>query len=429
MNFMSKSKNKLYSEFEWEVIKSELTRTRLTIGVLFVALSIATINYFVLNQEIMDYYGGESLYWASVIWVSGFIGYEFIVLYVQKVRIKSRRPVLVGHRVAHIVMETSFPSIIIFYNVLHGITPILDGPQHVAYFIFIILSVLSLDFKLSFLTAAVASSGYMFCVYYVFHQIESTEYVLSVPENSYVIRTILMLMCGVVAGFVANVVKRGVLHSLDLKHSKSDLETLLGQQVSREVFHSLLEERGSVKKQDATVLALDIRNFTEFAELHAPDEIMAYQNKVFGPILDIVTQHQGVVNQILGDGIMATFGAPGSNPLHAEMAFQSALRIRKKVKQLGDELQIPITRIGIGLHTGEVVTGNIGNDQRKQFSISGTAVIIAFRVEQLNKEFGTEILITEDVKNNITIGRTIIHDKGPVTLKGLGKSVTVFQVE
>jgi adenylate cyclase len=207
------------------------------------------------------------------------------------------------------------------------------------------------------------------------------------------------------------------------------METLFGQQVSREVLKALVENRDTLKKTEATVMALDIRNFSSFAEKRSLDEIMDFQNKIFGPLLKIINQHQGVVNQILGDGIMATFGSPVENTLHADMAFMAGLRIIEKVQELVDEGIIPETKVGLGLHLGEVITGNIGNEERKQYSISGTAVIIAFRVEQLNKEFGSEFLITEEVKNRIEPGRLPIHFIGSTALKGLDALVKIYQVK
>jgi adenylate cyclase len=190
-----------------------------------------------------------------------------------------------------------------------------------------------------------------------------------------------------------------------------------------------VEERGIAKKQEATVLALDIRNFTSFAETHSPDEIMDFQNKIFGPVMDIINQHQGVVNQIMGDGMMATFGTPVSNALHPDMAFEAAIKIRNKVKELVRDEIIEPTRVGLGLHTGDVVTGNIGNEIRKQYSISGSAVIIAFRVEQLNKEFGSDLLITDTVKTRITPGKIELTSLGKRPIKGFGNEIEVYRVE
>src|SRR5262249_17912405 len=146
-------------------------------------------------------------------------------------------------------------------------------------------------------------------------------------------------------------------------------------------------------------------NFTLFADAHTAEEVVDFQNKLLAPAIDIINQHQGVVFQILGDGIMACFGSPVENVLHADMAFQASVEILRRIQDMSDKGMIPPTTIGIGLHSGMLVAGNIGSEQRKQFSISGTPVIVAARIEQLNKKYGTQFLISGEVYHRITPGR------------------------
>jgi adenylate cyclase len=130
----------------------------------------------------------------------------------------------------------------------------------------------------------------------------------------------------------------------------------------------------------------------------------------------------------MGDGVMATFGTPVPNPLHADMAFESALKIKRKVEELGKDGTIPLIKIGLGLHCGDVITGNIGNEIRKQYSISGSPVILAFRIEQLNKEFDSEFLITKAVLDRITPGKIQINPLGHQTMRGFDYALEVFKV-
>lgn len=129
----------------------------------------------------------------------------------------------------------------------------------------------------------------------------------------------------------------------------------------------------------------------------------------------------------MGDGLMATFSILAPNPQHAEMAFRAALKIRDKVKELSSQDIIPPTRVGLGIHTGEVVTGNIGNETRKQFSISGSALIIAFRVEQLSNTFDSELLITADVRARIEKSAARLSYLGLQTIKGFEYEMAVYQ--
>jgi len=421
----------LYYDFEIEILKSEYQRTRLLIGTFLFGLIIIVTNYFFLDARIAAFYGGGLSYLFSVLWLVLLIIYEVFVL--QVIRVFQRKGMRLANRskFAYTLIEISFPSLFIFYmvDVKHMLTA-LDSPVMMMYFIFIIFSTLHLDFKLSVLTGTLAAVEYTLIIYYGYHhKVIDGDYVPNLPENSFYLRSVILVVAGGAAGFVADEVKKRVKSSFDSQRAKNEMETLFGQQVSREVLKALVENRDTLKKTEATVMALDIRNFSSFAEKRSLDEIMDFQNKIFGPLLKIINQHQGVVNQILGDGIMATFGSPVENTLHADMAFMAGLRIIEKVQELVDEGIIPETKVGLGLHLGEVITGNIGNEERKQYSISGTAVIIAFRVEQLNKEFGSEFLITEEVKNRIEPGRLPIHFIGSTALKGLDALVKIYQVK
>ena len=118
-------------------------------------------------------------------------------------------------------------------------------------------------------------------------------------------------------------------------------------------------------------------------------------------MIDIVQSHHGVINQFLGDGFMATFGAPISLGNSSQHATEAAQEIIIKISSEYHKGNIPKTRIGIGLHYDEAVTGNIGSSLRKQYSITGKVVIIASRIEQLNKKYSTCLLISEEVYNQL----------------------------
>lgn len=428
---MKRPSTVVYPEFEKEIARSEYQRTQLIITIFLIAFVIINVNFFFLNDTVTAIYGGANNYFFAVGWLILFILYEVVVLRVIAFLQKKYQRVSETFRFIHTLIEISFPSMLMLYMVEmeHQLT-FIDSPIFLLYFLFIIISVLHLDFRLSFLTALLAGIQYGAIIYYGFRlDLQSNDYFSLLPENSFYLRCVVLAMSGLAAGYVAQQMQKRIYISFDLQRAKSDMEVLFGQQVSREVFSALIQEQGKAKKQEATVLALDIRNFTAFAETHSPDEIMDFQNKIFGPIIDIINQHQGIVNQILGDGIMATFGTPVENPLHADMAFEAALRILSKVNELCREGVIPETKLGMGLHTGDVVTGNIGNESRKQYSISGSAVIIAFRVEQLNKQFNSELLITDAVKSRIAMGKISLTSLGKQPMKGFGTEVEIYQVE
>jgi len=330
----------------------------------------------------------------------------------------------------YILIEISFPSLLMLYMIeADGFLLSIDSPVVILYFLVIILSTLHLNFSLCLFTALLASIEYAALVYFKFHY---TSMVVAKDFNlleiSFYIRCLLIILCGACAGYVALEIKTRIKSVFALQKSKNEIELIFGQQVSEEVAQALLEQGDSARKMEVTIMALDIRDFTTFAEKHTPNEILDFQNKIFAPILEIIRKHQGIVNQILGDGIMACFGAPVPNLRHAERGFQAGLDILEKVKELSRQRIIPATRLGIGLHAGEIITGNIGNAIRKQFSFSGTTVIIAFRVEQLNKEVGSQFLITGAIQNKLSFSNSDCRYIGIKALKGLDKTVDIYQV-
>jgi adenylate cyclase len=418
------------STLDLEVVKSEYQRSFL-ITILFVAgLAVTLVNFLLLDPLVADFYGGYSIYMTTAMWILLIIIYEFIVLQMLRKKIKNRQRVGTGFKLWHTLIEISFPSLIMYFMVFRlGMLSFLDSPINSLYFIFIILSILHLDFTVSVFTGILAAVQYSVIIHYGFLEVTPIDtYAPASPENSYYLRTISLILGSAAAGFVAHELKSRIRISFESKKAKDEIELLFDQQVSREVSKALIKDKGVTKRLEATVMFLDIRDFTTFADSHTPDEVIDFQNKFLSPVIDIINLHQGVVFQILGDGVMACFGSPVENVLHADMAFQASLQIRAKVKELSESAVIPATRIGIGLHSGQIVTGNIGNEQRKQFSISGSPVIVASRLEQLNKKFGTELLISHDVLRNINTGKAQISFVTEETLRGIGLPVKVYKV-
>ncbi len=208
------------------------------------------------------------------------------------------------------------------------------------------------------------------------------------------------------------------------------IETLFGQQVSKEIANELVALDGKVnsKAYDVTIMFLDIRDFTVFADSRPPEKVAAFQNTVFGEIMEIVRNHKGITNQILGDGIMAVFGAPIATDIHAKNAVAAGFDILDIIKELGESGKIPKIRIGIGLHNGKVIAGNIGNVHRKQYSLTGSTVIIASRIEQLNKVYKSQFLVSEGIYKEIRNNGQPITEHGDVKLKGIGQAVGIYQL-
>jgi len=205
---------------------------------------------------------------------------------------------------------------------------------------------------------------------------------------------------------------------------------LLRQQVSGDVAQELLtnslDEAGA--RRFVCIMFLDIRDFTPMAESMSPEQLIRYQNDVFGFMIDIVQKHHGNINQLLGDGFMATFGAPVSHGNDCQNAYNAAKEILRESKDRIEAELIPNTQFGIGLHAGHVVTGNVGTEARKQYSVTGNPVIVASRIEQLNKEYKTQLIITEEVYQKLEKPLKLNQPFLEVEVKGRSNPVRILKI-
>jgi adenylate cyclase len=176
------------------------------------------------------------------------------------------------------------------------------------------------------------------------------------------------------------------------------------------------------------VMFLDIEGFTTFSESRRPEEVVEYLNSLFAFMIDSVNHHHGIVNKFLGDGFMAVFGAPISDTRDRRNAVAASLEIIKKVEAMSASGEIAPTRIRIGLHAGEAVTGNVGSTARKEYTIIGDVVNLASRLEQLNKQFGSRVLVSETVADGLdgTVEQLTPH--GAIQVKGREQPVQVYEL-
>lgn len=212
--------------------------------------------------------------------------------------------------------------------------------------------------------------------------------------------------------------------------NKNRAISLFGQQVSKEVALELLSDdfKSSSKKLFACIMFLDIRGFTPIAESKEPLEIVQYQNDVFGFMIDIIGRHHGIINQFLGDGFMATFGAPTSSGNDCQHAVNASIEIVETLSKKCASGKIPETKVGIGLHAGYIVAGNVGTSERKQYTITGNTVILASRIEQLNKKFDSALLVSTEVLDKLEKPKIKINSLGTEYLKGRAEPMEIIRL-
>jgi adenylate cyclase len=239
-----------------------------------------------------------------------------------------------------------------------------------------------------------------------------------------------LLLAGLAAGFVAHQLKRRVGNAYRSLQERQQVLSAFGQQVSPAIVEHLLEAGPEIAstRSFVCVMFMDIRNFTPLVEKKSPEEIVALQNAVFAEAIDTVNRNHGIINQFLGDGFMATFGAPLSTGRDCANALAAARELVDGIKRLAQAGRIPPISIGIGLHAGEAISGNIGSALRRQYSITGNVVILAARIEQLNKNYGSQILVSGEVLAAAGEQARSGESLGPVHVKGREAAIEIFRL-
>jgi adenylate cyclase len=206
------------------------------------------------------------------------------------------------------------------------------------------------------------------------------------------------------------------------------LQTAFGTYVDPGLAARLLEQGDDVftgERREVTVMFVDIRDFTPFAEANTAEDTVARLNALFEIVVPAVVDTGGHVNKFLGDGALAVFGAPNDLADHADAAVTAALLIHRLVaERFGGEL-----RIGIGINTGVVIAGTIGGGGKLEFTLIGDTVNVAARVEQLTKSTGDAILLTQQCVDALGSRPPILTDRGFHVLKGKSASVQLFGLD
>jgi class 3 adenylate cyclase len=206
------------------------------------------------------------------------------------------------------------------------------------------------------------------------------------------------------------------------------LQAAFGTYVDPALAARLLEQGDDVftgERREVTVMFVDIRDFTPFAEANSAEDTVARLNALFEIVVPAVVDAGGHVNKFLGDGALAVFGAPNDLADHADAAVNAAALIHRLVaERFGGGL-----RIGIGINTGLVIAGTIGGGGKLEFTLIGDTVNVAARVEQLTKITGDAILITQQSVDALISRPTGLSDRGSHTLKGKSAAINVFGLD
>ena len=212
------------------------------------------------------------------------------------------------------------------------------------------------------------------------------------------------------------------------------IKRAMGKYISKDVMKKVLLDLDKLKlggiRTVVTVLFVDIRNFTTISEQLSPSEVTSILNEYFSVIEPIIAKHHGVINKYLGDGALAIFGEPIKTERHPLNAVLCANEILHAVQSLKNKLVNEgkhRIEVGVGINTGEVFAGNIGTEERLEYTIIGDNVNLAYRIESYNRILKTQFLISENtyklVKDNVDVVKL-----SQVNIKGKSLPIDIYEV-
>ncbi|WP_274628217.1 adenylate/guanylate cyclase domain-containing protein [Arvimicrobium flavum] len=202
------------------------------------------------------------------------------------------------------------------------------------------------------------------------------------------------------------------------------------RELVRKIVSAGQESAAQATRQEVTVLFTDIRDFTTISEQHSPEEVVGLLSEYFELMNVIVERHEGVIVQYLGDSIYAMWNAPVADPDHVEHGCRCALALKQAIDELNRSHAAagrPVLITRFGLHTGEAVVGSVGAQSRRQYTGMGDTINVASRLEGMNKQFGTTILVSGAVRARCS-GTFNLRSLGLAQAKGRHEQVELFEL-
>jgi len=410
-----------------QVLRTELIRIKALIGTTALFAFLILIIHFIDPGAAQHLWHGKLNPGDLFTILIPFILYEVWVHTVVTRHLGKDRDLPVIRRYISALVETSIPTLTLAMHIdSMGHAEALGFAVPLTYFVFVILSTLRLDFWLSTFTGFVAAAE-LFGMAMFYHRTGSTE---PPPDLYYhAVRSVIILVCGMLAGAVGVQLRRQFEASILAATARDRVTNLFGQHVSPQVVERLMAEGTATNSEvrRVAVMFVDFRSFTAGASTRTPQEVVDRLDGAFAVLVDILDRHGGIVNKFLGDGFLALFGAPFETGNAAHHAVAAAREMLEANERLNEGSSWPL-RMGIGIHVGDVVAGNIGSPRRKEYTVIGDTVNFASRLEALNKDFNSQFLISAAVRDALGEECRDAVALGEVPVRGYDRPVTVWKI-
>lgn len=429
----------IYEKIEQEKWINELSIIKLCMAISFVMIFVFTPIYFLfMSQDV-----GKSMFSGylllSVICVIS------IVYYSISYKVLSKKPeTLHVFRIVNIVTESLIVAFIFYVlSLIFGGLQILSGPVYLIFVVMNLLSLFRLSFGLEVYSSVMCSLFYLIeCLYIAYRDGGKYPEIYSydlIFKYGIWLNILFFIVIGIVCGLLARKAQKLIRQVVIKNYETSHIKLVFGKYVSPEIRDYILETKNEdiTKDDSGVILFCDINNFSEILDSYDPRNIISQLNVFFEKMDDIISKNGGVINKFVGSCVMAVFGL-GKNEDDKVAICESAVKAAKEIQRMTNSMNslwnmnnFAIFDIGIGVSQGSFITGNIGSENRKEFTCLGDVVNVASRLQSKTRtEDSVCVLVAADVFQKIE-NEAIKADfkkSQPLFLKGKSLPVEVYSL-
>ncbi|MCF7843382.1 adenylate/guanylate cyclase domain-containing protein [Candidatus Gracilibacteria bacterium] len=243
--------------------------------------------------------------------------------------------------------------------------------------------------------------------------------------NHIIIPVVVLILSVILSGGFSTIIRY-----IKERKKSEHISTLFSKYVHKDVLRELMKSPESLnltgEKRYLTVLFSDLRGFTTLSESLSPEDLTKILNGYFSAMTPAILEEHGTIDKYIGDAIMAFWNAPLDVEDHEMHAVLSALRMQEALLKFNKENNSSLA-VGIGIHSGSAVVGNVGSQERVNYTVLGDTVNLASRVESLTKKYGVEILVTEEVKNKVDDKGILFRKLDVITVKGKSEPTVLYE--
>ena len=423
-----------------EVLADELARAERrrasVVALFFGLLAVVGGAYTLIGGEALAALGsGAWLRFVAVGVVVAGIGYELAVRAIIDAAIAAGRRPPEAMAWINAGVEVSLPTVLTVVFTGAWLTPAegLNGTVIWGYPLFIVLTALRLDWRVSVFAGGVAAVQYgiMAAAYrpWLTPDVAGT---LFGTAPFYAIRPAFFAFTGLATGLVAREIRGRFLASLAVVEERNRVVGVFGRYLSDDVVDVILNSPEGLAlgggKRCVTLMMTDLRGFSAMSEELPPERVIAMLNHYLGAMTEVIVDHGGVIDEFIGDAIFVLFGAPIAGDDDADRAVACALAMQQRMEEVNAHNRAhgwPVLEMGIGINTGEVVLGNIGSEARSKYGVVGSQVNLTARIESYT--VGGQVLVSASTHDAVRAPLEIA-DRFEVSPKGAREPVALYDV-